>query len=181
VSMIPPARPKFSIVDARKVLAAFGVTDQVIIIGKRGYYQDTMGVAGKNDRGLYDDAMSILSPRAFKTFNANTDPSKQGGKLAVLQPGVWTMEPWTHHAGTPHAYPCLMQAEPVTVLRDNGIRETGMFDIEIHQGGYNTTGSLGCQTVWPDQYEEFKDLWKAEMAFYGMKRIDYLLYEEATP
>lgn len=173
--MIPPARPQLSIVDARKILAAYGVTDQTIIIGQRGYFRDSMGLAGKNDRGQYDDAIIVLSPRVFKTFNANTDPSKQGDRLAVLEPGVWTMKPWTHHAGTPHEYPCLIQAEPVTVLRDNGIRETGMFDIEIHQGGYTSTGSLGCQTVWPDQYEEFKNLWKAEMAFYGMARIEYLL------
>lgn len=175
MSMIPPARPQLSIVDARKILAAYGVTDQVVVIGKRGYFQDSMGVRGRNDRGLYDDAIAILSPRVFKTFNANTDPSKQRDRLAVLEAGVWTMKPWTHHAGTPHEYPCLMQAAPVTVLRDNGIRETGMFDIEIHQGGYTTTGSLGCQTVWPDQYGEFKDLWKAEMAFYHLPTIEYVL------
>jgi hypothetical protein len=175
MSMIPPARPQLTIVEARKLLASHGITDELIIIGQRGYFRDTMGVAGKNDRQLYDDMIAILSPRVFKAFNANTDPSKQGGRLAVLEPGVWPMKPWTHHAGTPHEYPCLIQADPVTVQRDNGVRETGLFAIEIHQGGYTTTGSEGCQTIWPDQYEEFKNLWKAEMAFYGKSRIDYLL------
>lgn len=178
-SIVPPARPKFSIVDARKLLAAFGVTDQVILIGRRGYYENTMGEPGKNDRGLYDDAIAILSPRVFRTFNANTDPSKQGGRLAVLQPGVWSMKPWIHHQGTPFEYPCLIQAAPVKVTRDNGVTEVGEFAIEIHKGGYNTTGSEGCQTIYPDQYDEFLGLWKSEMKEYGLSTIDYLLAEDA--
>lgn len=184
MTMIPPTRPTLNIVDARKLLAAHGVTDSVILLGVRGYFDP----AGQNKRGLYDDAIALLSPRLFKTYNANTDPSKQGGRLAVLQPGVWTFKRGVHHAGTPHEYPVLVQAAPVTVLRDNGVKETltttdpigpGGYPpyIHIHQGGYNVTSSEGCQTIWPDQWRDF---WKdvtGEMDFYALEFIDYLLAE----
>jgi len=179
-----------TVVDAKKLMAAHGVTDNVLLIGQRGYYRDTMGAPGKNDRNLYDDAIALLSPRLFKTFNANTDPSRQGGRLAVLQPGVWTYKWGIHHAGTPHAYECLVQAAPITVVRDNGERETqiavdgndegpGGYPpyIHIHQGGYSVTSSEGCQTIWPDQWRDFELSVKAEMKFYGLEFIDYLLAE----
>jgi lysozyme len=162
------------VVDATKLLAAYGVTGPVIL-GQRGYYRDSMGVAGKNDRGMYDDMIAILTPRTYRTFNANTDPSTQGGRLAVLQPGAWEFQKGIHHPGTPHGYPCLVQAGPVTVLRDNGVRETGEFYIHIHHGGYNETESAGCQTIHPDQWKEFYSTICSEMDFYDLSRITYVL------
>lgn len=175
--VVPAARPQLSIVDARKWLAAFGVTDKVVILAQRGYYRDTMGERGKNDRGIFDDAIIVLSPRVFRTFNGNTDPSDPdtGTRLATLQPGVWQLKLGTHHPGTPNAYPCLVQAGPVTVLRDNGIRETGEFYIHLHHAGFNTTTSAGCQTIYRPQWDEAFDLIKGEMEFYGLADIPYVL------
>lgn len=173
--VVPAARPQLSIVDARKLLAAYGVTDQTVIIAQRGYYRDTMGKPGENDRGIFDDAFIVISPRVFRTFNGNTDPSAFGGHLAVLQPGVWDFKLGTHHPGTPNAYPCLVQAGPVTVLRDNGVRESGEFYIHIHHGGFNTTTSEGCQTIYAPQWAEFFELVKGEMEFYGLASIPFVL------
>jgi hypothetical protein len=173
--VVPAARPQLSIVDARKLLAAFGVTDQTVIIGQRGYYRDTMGRPGKNDRGIFDDAFMVLSPRVFRTFNGNTDPSAFGGRLAVLQPGVWDFQLGTHHPASPQAYPCLVQAGPVAVLRDNGVRESGEFYIHIHHAGFNTTTSAGCQTIYRPQWDEFFELVKGEMEFYRLAHIPYVL------
>ena len=47
----------------------------VILVGVRGYYRDSMGEAGKNDRGIYDDAIFVIAPDFFGSWNANTDPS----------------------------------------------------------------------------------------------------------
>lgn len=173
--VVPAARPKLSIVDARKLLAAYGVSDTTVIIGERGYYRDTMGEPGKNDRGVFDDMIAVLSPRVFRTFNGNTDPSAHGGRLAVLEPGVWDFKLGTHHPGTPNAYPCLVQAGPVIVLRDNGVRETGEFYIQMHHAGVNTTTSEGCQTIYRPQWDEFFELVKGEMEFYGLASVPYVL------
>lgn len=175
--IVPAARPQLSIVDARKLLAAHGVTDQTVIIGQRGYYRDSMGEKGKNDRGLFDDAITVLSPRVFRTFNGNTDPSAPdtGTRLATLQPGVWDFKLGLHHPGTSKEYPCLVQAGPVTVLRDNGVKESGEFYIHIHHAGLYTTTSAGCQTVYLPQWPEFFQLVKSEMAFYKLATIPYLL------
>jgi hypothetical protein len=71
-----------------------------------------MGVPGKNDRGIFDDMIAVVTPRTYRTFNGNTDPSAPdtGTRLATLQPGVWDFKLGTHHPGTPKAYPCLVQA-----------------------------------------------------------------------
>ena len=45
---------------------------KLFIIGIRGYYKNTMGVKGKNDINIYDDAICILSEDFFETFNGQS-------------------------------------------------------------------------------------------------------------
>jgi lysozyme len=176
IRVLPGARPQLPREAAEKLLAAYGIAiDRCVILGERGYFRDTMGEKGKNDRGIFDDALVIISPRTYRTFNGNTDPSTKGGRLAVLQPGAWQMKRGIHHPGTPGAYKCLVQAGPVTVLRDNGVKETGEFYIHVHHAGFNTTTSAGCQTVYMGQWDEFRDLYEAEMDFYKQDEITYVL------
>ena len=80
-------KPELSLPEAEKLIPVT-ITEKVKLLGIRGYYKKTMGDPTKNDRGLYDDAIFVLSPRTFKSFNANTDPSAYRKGVAVLKPGV---------------------------------------------------------------------------------------------
>jgi hypothetical protein len=179
VTIVPAFRPQITHTRAARLLLAHGVGILgASILGMRGYYRDTLGVPSTNDRGLYDDAIAVVSPRHFVTFNANTDPSRAGGRLASLALGVWHYQLGIHHPGTPGAYPALTQAAAVTVERDNGVTESGWFGINIHRGGWTTTSSEGCQTIHPSQWDEFIALVRQELDHSGARTIPYVLVEE---
>lgn len=179
----PPARPKINRALVQQILTLNKVDSPVAIIGIRGYYRDTMGKPGVNDRGIYDDALIFISPTAFVTFNGNTDPSVYRKRIAVLKPGVWTYKLGIHGLSKPKAqqYRALVQAGPVTVERDETLPETGWFGINIHRGSRATTSSLGCQTIPPDQWPSFIALVEGEMKRHGVKELKYILTTSTQP
>lgn len=152
-------------------------TDHVKVIGIRGYYKKTMGNPVKNDRNIYDDALFVISPEIFASFNANTDPSVTRKGVAVLKPGVWRYKKGKHKINSPSGYPAFVQAEKVTVIRDQQGEDTGWFGINHHKGGYSTTSSLGCQTTYPTQWEAHRALVYSELDKYGQKDFPYILLE----
>lgn len=177
-AMLPPARPEMGRHAAEFLLHSLGVdTNRPALLGRRGYYRDTMGAPGVQERGVYDDAIILVTPTAFASFNANTDPSRSGGRLASLCPGVWPYKIGRHHPASPTGYPCLVQAGDVRVSRDNGVVEEGEFYIHIHRGGNTTTGSEGCQTIPPGQWDAFFALVESEMKRYSVETIPYALTE----
>jgi lysozyme len=176
-SIVPPKRPLQPLKDTRKIIHAHGVTDEVVLVGVRGYYRDTMGILGKNDRGLYDDAIFLVGQEAYASFNANTDPSKFKKHYASLKPGVWLYKKGKHNSPSGASYLALRQAAPVTVLRDQEGEDTGLFGINIHKGSYNGTSSLGCQTIYPAQWEAFLSLVYSEMNRSNQAVIKYVLVE----
>jgi len=170
-AIVPPSRPRLSRAELRALLAPFNLDrarDPLLIVGIRGYYRDTLGVPGRNDRGIYDDALIVDGPEVTYAFNANTDPggyrpghgfeeSKRG--MASLKPGLYRAHRFgIHRRGTPGAHEALVQiGGPVTVIRDGNppYEHTGMFGINIHRGGQTKTNSLGCQTIPPHQWPAF--------------------------
>lgn len=179
--MKPNSRPRLSAHEVSSILSRFGVTAEVAILGVRGYYRNTMGEVGENDRGIYDDAIFIQSPNVSAAYNANTDPSIYRRAVAVLEPGVWMYRVGIHGLSKPLAqrYEALVQASPVLVRRDQTGLDKGWFGINIHRGGYNTTSSLGCQTLYPDQWLGFIGMVKAELSRAKQTTIPYLLINEA--
>jgi len=156
-----------TIIDDNRTSKYFYKTDRMVLVGIRGYFLDSMGKKGANDRGIYDDALFWVDLKTgwFAAWNGNTDPSAyrrgkgSGSKkgMASLNDGVWRYKPGIHNGSVPH--PAFRQAAPVGVTRDGDppYQDTLDTSINIHRGGRSGTSSLGCQTVPPEQWDDFKD------------------------
>lgn len=184
--MTPRLRPQQGVSRTLELLKARGVdVSKPALLGMRGYFQDTMGEPGVNDRGLYDDAIFIVTPQEHRSFWANTDPSRyrkgygtdeDTKGMAELAPGLWKYRRGMHR----NSYMALVQADEVLVIRDGrpDYPDRGWFGIHIHKGGWGTTSSLGCQTIHPDQWREFYDMVDRVMDSYDVRTIPYCLIEQ---
>lgn len=192
---VPPSRPEISraMVDGWVLDPGFpeAVRQRALdalqgarpfIVGRRGYYRDALGASGRNDRGIFDDALVVGTAGEWATFNGNTDPAAHRAGIATLVPGVWTYQLGIHGLSKPEhqRYPALVQAAPVTVARDGqAAPSTGWFGINIHRAGNFETLSEGCQTVWRPQWAEFLTLVTELMATYNVRTIPYVLTARA--
>lgn len=180
MSLSLPNRPQWDHLKVLNILGLLGVTEKCALLGVRGYFRDSQGKPGVNDREIYDDALFLVGPNGyFRSFNFNCDPNgfrKGHGTgsshgMASLKPGVYRVHIRDIHGGSvPHRALCERRGK-VTVYRDadasvpadkilhlDGFKvyeDTGNFGINIHRGGANSTSSLGCQTVPPSQWAEF--------------------------
>ena len=201
MSLLPDTRPKLPENRVREILAQHGIptaAEPVAILGVRGYYRDTMGTAGKNDVGLYDDAAFLITPQGMLAFNFNTDPSRLGwnpgvGKpFAVLRPGLWYFRRGPHKAHPRALRQCTDEEARNLGIPNEGefeversfgqgdkrnFFETNYFAINIHPGGENTTSSWGCQTLPPSQFKQFIERVWGESIHARQNRIPYLLIE----
>jgi hypothetical protein len=163
-------KPRLSTTELEALLRPFDLDRgqyPVIVVGIRGYYKNSMGAPGVNDRGIYDDAIFVHSPSVMAAYNGNTDPfghrkghgTGRDKGMASLNPGAWYVHKFDKHNGR---YLALCQRlGPVTVTRDGDppYTDTGDgFGINIHRGSYRSTSSLGCQTIHPDQWDSFINL-----------------------
>lgn len=184
---IPDGRPSRTRDWVEKIVAVASPhlrSTKFCLVGCRGYYLDSMGKPKENDRGLYDDAVFLVGPGIFVSFNFNTDPTSyrkgmgHGTKkgMATLDPGVWWYKKGLHKG----KYHALVQADHVFVTRDGApaYRDSGMFGINIHKGGIKTTSSEGCQTLPPDQWNSFIELTFLQMKKFDQKEIAYILVEK---
>lgn len=170
-----PDLPKAKRAWVESLIADAHCTDKLALVGRRGYFHDIGRDPKGNEFGLYDDAIFLVTPTVFLGFNANTDPSKGKEGEAVLCPGRWLYMRGPHPLARPN-YPALRQAQPVKILRvGKTIPEIGFFGINIHRGGYRTTGSAGCQTIYPTQWEDFLVNVSDAMAAAQTKTIPYIL------
>lgn len=178
MSFLPPSRPRLTRESALlRVKIAHGYvhrSDEVLVIGLRGYYQ-TEG----NERGIYDDAIAIVGPEHFSTYNANTDPSIQRKGIATLLPGVHPYRPGNHGISRPGGgYPAFRPAtknEALPVSRDGIVNPSPGIAINIHRGGSSTTSSEGCQTIPPAQWAAFHATLRDQLKRYAQKTFNYIL------
>jgi len=196
--IVPPKVPSITREETLAFLLAAGLAsvDRAVLFGRRGYFAD-FGAPG-NDFGVYDDAIVLISPTAFVAYNANTDPSVTKPRVAVLETGRWLYKLGTHNRSKPVAqqYRALVQAAEAVVFRpgteattrgtesDLGVCEgdgkwRGWFGVNIHRGGFTTTGSEGCQTIYKPQWDAFLAQTEMEMKRHGQDTIEYYLTAEA--
>jgi lysozyme len=141
-----------------------------------------MGAKGKNDRGIYDDALILVTPNVHAAFNANVDPGAYGINpkvrkgYASLKPGVYRYKLGKHGLRRGNPYTALVQSGPVTVQRDGGQEETGFFGINVHAGSRTRVSSEGCTTLPPGpNWDGFIALVQAEMKRNNAKTLSYVL------
>jgi hypothetical protein len=192
--VVPPQLPEISREETTEFLKTAGLAsiDRAVLFGRRGYFAD-FNEPG-NEYGIFDDAIVLISPTTFATYNANTDPSVKKPKVAVLQPGRWRYKIGTHNLSRPKdkQYKALVQAGEVNVYRhdtDSIAKGTtselgvcqgegcwrGWFGVNIHRGGLNTTGSEGCQTIYKPQWDAFIAQTEMEMKRHNQTGIEYYL------
>ncbi|NJM09380.1 MAG: hypothetical protein HC883_00310 [Bdellovibrionaceae bacterium] len=176
MSIVPRAKPEISYDECVEMGRDNRLDVMTYLMGIRGFFNP-----GANERGVYDDALVIVDPLDFLTFNANTDPSRLGRGLASLKaPQICYYRMGIHNITKEpiRRYEALVQAAPVTVLRDGLANvDRGWFGINIHRGGVNTPGSEGCQTLPPDQWVEFINKIRDILHMRKMKEIPYLIVE----
>lgn len=202
-SIKPKKKPQITQERLEKVLKkrkTWKKLPECYIVGIRGYFLRTMGDETKNDRGIYDDALIVVGPGIFLTYKANLDPSRgregegRGSKkgMATLKEGVWKFKLGIHGISKPknRQYPALVQAEKVTVMRDakKSVKEayeyegrlvyddSGFFGINIHKGGFNTTSSEGCLTVYPTYWESYYATVEALVKDLKLKTIEAAIF-----
>lgn len=178
-NIVPSSVPQIKLPDLLKRVGSLKPVVPVFLVGIRGYYLNTMGEPGKNDRGIYDDAIALVSPTAYLTVNANCDPSVFRKGIATLVPGVHWYRKGKHGLSRPGGgYPAFRPDNPeekLPVMRDGASGISFGIAINIHKGSLNSTSSLGCQTIYPPQWLPFQTLTYSEMDRHGQKRIPYVL------
>lgn len=183
-AILPAATPKLALAEVERIIRRHQITDPVVLVGVRGYYRDTMGAPGQNDRGLYDDALFVVSPTHFSTWNGNTDPSIYRPGIASLVPGVHRYRRGNHGLSRPGGgYPAFRPATPgeqLPVVRDGVVNPRPGVAINIHRGGRNTTSSEGCQTLPPQQWPAFYAALTGEMKRHKVTSFPYILTEGAA-
>jgi lysozyme len=170
-----PGLPNLTKEEALELLPEnFNREENSCLLGLRGYYSP-----GKNERGIYDDAIFIIAPECFISFNANCDPSIVRPGVAQLRNGIWSYKIGIHGINGPKEkqYKALVQAAEVVVDRDGGLPSVGFFGINIHRGSRGSTSSLGCQTIHPSQWNSFISTVEAQMEKHSQKSIHYILKE----
>lgn len=178
------SRPQLDLSEIQAIADANGIdreTYPVYEVAIRGYYLDSVGKPGKNDRGAFDDASFVVFPGAdgndnVARFNRNTDPVSWKKNRATLCTGIHLMAPGPHPMRG--GYPAWRQAETFTVTRDGRSgRFSGFFGINNHKaygwvGSWGKTSSYGCQTIPKAQWSEYQRTTYALTAEHG-NRLGY--------
>jgi hypothetical protein len=187
--------------NALSIIKAHGVTDQVVLIGlrskssQRGKYDDIIAILTPDTYKEYKGntlpskaapGISVLQPGIWTYKKGLHGIHHLTGSLAdqaILKKLCQTGKDVPTIPGRILPYYAFRQAAPVTILRDGYSSPETITDvaswpwIDIHHGGYNLTSSEGCQTIYPDRWNEFRDIGFTEMEKYQQTEVKYVLVQ----
>lgn len=186
MAQLPKAIRELAVSNIQKALDHRENTAKVALLGLRGFMPELGHNKTGNDRGIYDDAVFLTvrdddgNIAEVYRFKFNTDPSTTRKGMACLPSGDYLYKLGYHGYNRPYSpYRALVQAEQFVVARDFEGTDKGMFGINIHKGGKNSTSSAGCQTVPPEAWPEFIRKVEALMKKYDQDTITYSLMNES--
>lgn len=175
-------RPKITKEEIAALIKDSAIDEAVYVVAIRGYYKNSMGKPGVNDRGIYDDAIILVAPNVFLAFNGNTDPSKFKAGIATLIPGLHYYKKGKHGYSSGKPYSAFRPATPDECLPVNRDGQTGVkkgLTINLHRGGEVYTNSAGCQTIHPTQWKQFQTTVYDLMTKESQRVLPYLLINAA--
>lgn len=167
----------------RLQLATHGVTEGVAVVGTRGFYKSLAGAeTGKNLIGVYDDAISIVTPKECRTFLGNCDPSRTIADRMILEAGhKFRYVRGKHGITGDHPRDAWVQAGPVILRRFQPDGSLGpelkdqWVGCNIHDGSQTTTGSAGCQTIVPEEWKDFDGMLEEALRLAAQHQFWYIL------
>lgn len=198
------ALPSLQKDDALAIISAYGitVTDNVVVLGIRAHnnriniYDDTIAIVspdffeaynGNTDPSVARPGVATLQPGVYRYKKGlhgihHLDLTNSGDKT-IYEELLSTGKDHDPIPGRILPYWALRQDGVVILLR--GGQTTPEKDgwpedpawIDIHKGGYNTTSSLGCQTVYPDLWPSFRDHIFELMTKYNQSVVTYCLVQ----
>ena len=148
----------------------------------------------------WEGTIAKLMPGVYKykkglhgVHHLNLSQRKDGSYICPADKGIhdWLMaNPGKDHApvmvgDVPRLLPywAFRQAGPVTILRHGAVTAETVTDpanwpfIDLHKGGWNLTSSEGCQTWFPEHWEDARAHGYAEMDKYGQDEIKYVMVQ----
>lgn len=187
---------------ARGIISDHQVSDAVVLIGIRdktnnriNVYDDTLAILtptgftavnGNVDPSVNRPGIATLQPGVYKYKIGihgihHLDLEHSAADKAIYDLMLKTGEDPKHIEGRILPYWAFRQAGPVKLLR--GGKTAPEMDgwpadpawIDIHCGGYNTTSSEGCQTVFPDFWPHFRSFGFAAMREANQEYVQYIL------
>lgn len=168
------------IANDRRSFAAHLTETPLAFVGIRGYYANTFGRTGENDRIYYDDALFLVENvknGIFESFNFNTDPSVTFKKFVATLKANEIYQCVKHqHKGQYHAWQIIQD-----IVSRDGVSgwDIGRHGINFHYDAeYFSKFSLGCQTVPRSQWLDFQSESYRLADKHKLATVKYLLIED---
>lgn len=180
-------------------------TSPVIMFGYRsaksqyGQYDDILALLTPDDYREYKgntlpskkaDGIAVLQPGPYRYAQGLHGVSHLEGLADAEAIRNWLEahrgQDYPNPKGRLLPYWAFRQAGPVKIKRIGSdtfeiAQDPGKWPwIDLHKGGYNLTSSLGCQTFYPDHWEEVRRLGFAAMGKAKLVTMPYILHQEAA-